>query len=52
MKGTLVQRLCEGVLHRAEAGNTAMATEGFERVAEPVWKRLRELLQAVGSLNG
>lgn len=53
-KGTLVQRLCEGVLHRAEAGNAgmAMATEGFGQVAEPVWKRLRELLQAVGGLNG
>lgn len=52
IQGVLVQRLCEGVLNRAEAGNTSVAKEGFDKVAGPVWERLRGLLHAVGGLDG
>lgn len=49
-QGLLVQRLCEGVLHRAS--DPATAKEGFDKVAGPVWTRLRGLLHAVGGLSG
>ncbi|CAM9663917.1 unnamed protein product, partial [Scytosiphon promiscuus] len=52
LQGVLVQRLCEGVLNRAEAGNAPVAKEGFDKVAGPVWERLRGLLHAVGGLDG
>ncbi|CAM9400550.1 unnamed protein product [Ascophyllum nodosum] len=50
LQGMLVQRLCEGVLHRAH--DTTSAKDGFDKVAGPVWTRLRGLLHAVGGLDG
>lgn len=50
VKGVLVQRLCEGVLNRAD--NKTSAQEGFQKVAGPVWTRMRGLLHAVGGLDG
>lgn len=49
-QGVLVQRLCEGVLHRAH--DSSSAKEGFDKVAGPVWMRFRGLLHAVGGLDG